>query len=91
MITAKEANKIAGIKTSVYLDFIESKIRESAEKGEHSIIIRENPYCNWLYGKFENLHKNEREAIDMLKINGFELKLHYVESQFVDIGLEIEW
>ena len=90
MITAKQAAEMAGPKAEEYLEFIEKKIIEAAEKQNHEVVIRDNPYCNWLYSSKSNLDE-VKKALRALNDNGFKVSLHYQENQFVDIGLKIEW
>ena len=91
MITAKQAAEMAGPKAEDYLEFIEKKIIESAEKQNRSVIIRDNPYCNWLYSDSGSSANEVKKALKIMKDNGFKLSLYYIESQFVDYGLKIEW
>ena len=91
MITAKQAAEMAGPKAEDYLEFIEKKIIEAAEKQNRSVIIRDNPYCNWLYSDSASSPTEVKKAIKIMHENGFKLSLHYVENQFVDIGLKVEW
>lgn len=90
MITAEQAAEMAGPKAEEYLAFIENKIIEAANAQKRQIIIRENPYCGWLFSSNKKSEEVER-AIKILKENGFKLDLHYSESQFVDMGLKVEW
>ena len=91
MITAKQAAEMAGPKAEEYLEFIEKKIVEAAEKQNREVVIRDNSYCNWLYGDSASLPTEVKKAIKIMHENGFKLSLHYVENQFVDIGLKVEW
>ena len=91
MITAKQAAEMAGPKAEDYLEFIEKKIIESTEKQNRSVIIRDKPYCNWLYSDSGSSANEVKKALKIMKDNGFKLSLHYVENQFVDYGLKIEW
>lgn len=49
MITAQQAAEMAGPKAEEYLAFIEKKLL-SLQNQEHEVIIRDTPYCDWLYG-----------------------------------------
>ena len=91
MITAEQAAEMAGPKAEEYLEFIEKKIVEAAEKQNREIIIRDNPYSNWLYGSGKSNPDEVKKALKVLSDNGFKVSLHYQENQFVDIGLVIEW
>lgn len=90
MITAEQAAEMAGPKAEEYLEFIEKKIIEAAEKQNREVVIRDNPYCNWLYGSEPN-RDEVKKALKILSDNGFKVSLHYQENQFVDIGLAIGW
>lgn len=90
MITAEQAAEMAGPKAEEYLEFIEKKIIEAAKDQNREIIIRDNPYRNWLYGSKPNPDE-VRKALKTLSDNGFKVSLHYQENQFVDIGLKVEW
>ena len=91
MITAEQAAEMAGPKAEEYLEFIEKKIIDAAKNQIRGIIIRDNPYCNWLYGSSKSNPGEVRKALKALSDNGFKVSLHYQENQFVDIGLKIEW
>ena len=91
MITAKQAAEMAGPKAEDYLEFIEKKIIESTEKQNREVIIRDKPYCNWLCSDFSSSANEVKKALKIMKDNGFKLSLYYIESQFVDYGLKIEW
>jgi hypothetical protein len=91
MITAQQAREISGPDAQVYLDFIEKKIKEAAEKKKFEVIISENPYARWLYSE-RDLSDQPKKAIKILRDNGFKVDLYYSEgSQFVDMGLRINW
>ena len=91
MITSEQAAELAGPKAEEYLEFIEKKIIESAKQQKREVVIRDNPYCNWLYGRSESNPSEVKKALKILSDNGFKVSLHYQENQFVDIGLVIGW
>lgn len=91
MITAKEAYEIANPMFDVYVEFLDKSIREAAEKGETYVLIRQSPYCGWLYDERKLEDKDAKKVIALLRENGFKLGLYYQELQLVDIGLEISW
>ena len=91
MITAKKAAEMAGPKAEEYLEFIEKKIIEAAKGQNREVIIRDNPYCNWIYGSRASNPEEARKALKALSDNGFKVSTYYQENQFVDIGLKIEW
>ena len=90
MITAKQAVELAGQGADEYLAEIESKIRFAAKSGKRELIIRDQPYANWLYPKLEP-GCVAAEVVNVLNKNGFKVTLHYAEMQFLDIGLKITW
>lgn len=89
MITAKQAYDLARPNYDEYVKFIEQKITEAATLGKTAVIIREAPYCYWLYNREKP--KDVENVLKLLDDNGFRYKLHYYEGQFVDIGLHIFW
>lgn len=68
---------------------IEKIIKEKAEKGSTSVIIREQPYSDYLMYSSDN--PVSKIVVDTLRKNGFDVDLFYYEGQFVDYGLRIEW
>ncbi|EKO3565466.1 TPA: hypothetical protein ACMDOB_001829 [Vibrio metschnikovii] len=90
MITAKEAYALSGPDTSDYLSFLEDKILSAANNKAKQITIRELPYAQWLYDE-NSLSQAEKDALRVLRENGFKVSLYYKELQFVDMGLVIAW
>ncbi|MHB1630650.1 MAG: hypothetical protein ACYCQL_00335 [Acidithiobacillus sp.] len=90
MMTATEARELAGPNADEYLKEIEVYIREAATRKERSVIIRKNPYASWLYDE-RDMSPEARIAVNKLREAGYTVLLYYVELQFVDMGLEIEW
>ena len=90
MITAKQAYDLARPNYDDYVKFIEQKIVEAASNGKTTVIIREVPYRDWLYGS-DKKPKEVEDVLKLLKANGFQYKLYYNECQFVDTGLQIFW
>ncbi len=90
MITAKEASELSGPSVKDYTAEIEKHIKAAAGKKEKQCIIREKPFADWLYHEKE-CSPAAKGALKVLRDNGFELDLYYVEGQFVDIGLRIKW
>ena len=90
MITAQEARELSGPSAQEYLEFIEQRIRKAAENKALETVIRERPYCDWLYSE-KDLPSEPRKALEALRENGFSVTLYYYEGQFVDIGLRISW
>lgn len=63
-------------------------IEVAARKGEKSIILR-SPSI-WSDEAYQDSH-NWRQACTIFREFGFNVKMHYVESQFVDIGTLVSW
>jgi gp48 len=92
MISAKEAYDIATPKLDEYREFLDKKIREAANKGETSVIVRESPYDMWLYIETELDDRDAKRCIKELRDLGYTVSHFYKEgSQFVDVGLFIDW
>ena len=90
MITAEEARQLSGPSAEDYLNELDPLIRKAAINKEREIIIRKNPYAEWLYDE-KDLSPEARRAVGLLRDAGYKLSLYYVELQFVDMGLQIEW
>ncbi len=90
MITAAEARELAGPTAEEYLKEIEVFIREAATKKQRSVVIRKNPYAGWLYDE-KDASVEAKLVIKQLRDVGYSVSLHYVELQFVDMGLKISW
>lgn len=96
MITAEQARELNPKgRIEEYKTFLEKRIREAALNGEDFVLIRNEPYSNWLGNgqKLDDL--DDRAAVEVLKElrqNGFDLKyFQYDGSQFSDYGMEISW
>lgn len=90
MIKAQEARELATDYVQLYCDELEKLIRKAAEDKNFEVVVRKNPYSEWL----KNGHpedKNARETIEILQKNGFRVSYFYEERQFVDTGLKISW
>ena len=90
MINAAEARELAGPTAEEYLKEIEVLIRDAATKKQRSVIIRKKPYAGWLYDE-KDTPQEAKIALQQLRGAGYSVSLHYVELQFVDMGLEISW
>lgn len=91
MITATEARKLSESDLETHLKFIEDKIKSACKSCETEVIVRDNPYCWWLYSGTNNLSIAEKKTLTALEEAGFHLELHYEERQFADVGLKISW
>ena len=90
MLTAAEARELAGPTAEEYLKEIEVFIRDAATKKQRSVTIRKNPYAGWLYNE-KDMPLEAKIAVKKLRDAGYSVSLHYMELQFVDMGLEISW
>lgn len=91
MITAQEAYDLARPNYDKHIEFLNNKIKEAAKQNKVKIIVREQPYRDWLYST-EKIGKEEKEVINSLKTRGFSISFYYREDiQFVDCGLVISW
>jgi predicted ABC-type ATPase len=90
IITAHEARELAVPTPEEYLRILDDKIREAAARKERCVIIRDNPFASWLYDE-KTLSKDAKSVLSELKAAGYTVSLHYLELQFVDMGLEIAW
>lgn len=90
MITAEQARLLSGPSAEEYLELISKRIEAAANEKKREVIIRDNPYADWLYNE-KTMIPVARKVVDGLRKNGFEVKLYYNELQFVDMGLWIKW
>lgn len=92
--TAAASAKISKLKhtptVSEHLDRISKEITRASLEGEFEVILREEPYCYWLYGT-KPREEISQQAIQEIRSLGYNVSLHYNASQFVDIGLKISW
>lgn len=92
--TAAASAAIAKLKhtptVAEHLDKIAKEISKASLEGEFEIILREDPYCYWLWGT-KPREENSQQTIQELRSLGYDVSLYYKESQFVDIGLKISW
>lgn len=92
--TAAASAKLAQLKhtptVSEHLDRISKEITRASLEGEFEIILREEPYCYWLYGT-KPREEISQQAIQELRSLGYNVSLYYNASQFADIGLKISW
>ena len=92
MITAKEAKEMATpVEAEKHLTELSEAIKRAAKRGDTSLTIRKQPYANWAYSLNDDGCSTKKAVFKKLRDNGFNLKTYYKESQFVDIGLIIEW
>ena len=93
MITAEQARKLnTKGRIEEYKSFLEKRIQEAALSGNDYVLIRNEPYSNWL-GNVQKL--DDRAAVEVLKElrqNGFSVNyFQYDGSQFSDYGIKISW
>lgn len=90
MIKAKEAALKSGPLCNEYLAEIEKLILKACGERKRLIIIRDKPYCYWMYSPIVKSNE-ELKALKELENLGYKVSEHYEERQFVDIGLIIKW
>lgn len=93
MITAEQARELNPTgRIEEYKSFIEKRIREEALSGNDYVLIRNEPYSNWL-GNGQKL--DDKAAVEVLKElhqNGFSVNyFQHDGSQFSDYGIKISW
>lgn len=92
MISAKDAYIMAAPKLDEYRLFLDKKIREAAENGETSVIVREDPYHMWLYDESRLEDMDAKRCVRELRDLGYAIKqLYRTDVQSVDVGLIIDW
>jgi gp48 len=92
MISAKDAYALAAPKLDEYRSFLDSRIREAAERGMASVTVREDPYNMWLYNETALEDMDAKRCIRELRELGYSLKqLYRSDSYFADVGLIIDW
>lgn len=92
MISAKDAYALAAPKLDEYRSFLDSRIREAAERGMTSITVREDPYNNWLRNETTLDDMDARRCIRELRDLGYAIEqLYRTDVQSVDVGLIIDW
>lgn len=89
IITAEEARELTGPSTEECLEIIDKHIRQAAQDKKTSLILRDKPFCDWLY---EETSEKGKLIIEKLKLAGYKVELHYIDGrQFTDYGLKISW
>ena len=71
MISAKDAYALAAPKLDEYRSFLDSRIREAAERGMTSVTVREDPYNNWLRNETTLDDMDARRCIRELRDLGY--------------------
>lgn len=94
MITADEARELSGVdpeKLKAHLEYIDYCIRLAADKHLREVIIRDQPYANWVYDR-QGRDITAKEVVKTLETNGFDISCYYkVHSVACDIGMWIKW
>lgn len=92
MITAKDAKLMSSEKgVDEHLAVIEGMIREACRKKKCEVIMRGQPYDRWIFSGEADRDSVARSVVAALRANGFAVRQHYEEHQFVDLGLHISW
>ena len=86
-ITADEARKLSGPTVQERVDEVYPKIREAATKGKRGIMLRDDFWGNGGYSST----KEWQQAVMILEGDGYKVGFFYKESQFVDMGTQVEW
>ena len=63
------------------------KTKEAAEKGKRGIMLRDDFWGNGGYSST----KEWQQAVMILEGDGYKVGFFYKESQFVDMGTQVEW
>lgn len=96
MITADQARELNPKgRIEEYKSFLEKRIREAALSGNDYVLIRNEPYSNWLGNLQKSDDSDDRAAVEVLKElrqNGFSVNyFQHDGSQFSDYGIKISW
>lgn len=89
LISAAEARKRSGKTVFEYLEEINSYILAATERGKHFIILH-GDYERWMYDGVKPGSVEEKVIVKLRDV-GYRVTEHYVEKQFVDMGLKISW
>lgn len=74
-----------------HLEFLKRAIVKACEEGFYKVIIRAEPYAQCLRNDNGCGNPALKQALLVLREEGFELSQFWEEHQFVDMGLEISW
>lgn len=74
-----------------HLEFLKKAIVKACEEGFYKVVIRDEPYAQCLRNDNGCGNPALKQALLVLREEGFELSQFWEERQFVDMGLEISW
>ena len=86
-ITAEEARKLAGPTVQEQVDIVYQMIREAATNGKRSINLHDGLWVNGGYSSTDEY----KQAVNMLKDDGFVVDFFYEERQFVNMYTIVKW
>lgn len=86
-ITAEQARQIAGPTVQERVDAVYPLIEEAAKNKKRSIHLHDE---FWAYDGYKGTHK-WKEAVALLKKDGYQVRFFYEERQFVDMYTIVEW
>ena len=86
-ITAAEARELAGPTVEERVDEVYPLIREAAQQGKRSLALTSK---FWTHCGYQGT-PDWREACELLRADGFEVKFFYEEQQFVNMYTIVKW
>jgi hypothetical protein len=87
MITAKEAQQLAGPTVQELCEFFDPYIREAATAKKRSVTVYHGQLENEAYGN-TGIWK---QFVEAMKGYGFDAELFYYDGQLVDMRITIKW
>jgi hypothetical protein len=90
MITAEQARELAGPTVEEYLKDISVYIEKAAKEQKREVIIRTQPYADWMYSE-SSAPEVAKQVLAELRKAGFTVEMYYDALQFVDLGMRIKW
>ena len=93
MITAEQARELNPFgNVEEHKNFLDKKIRDAALSGDSYVIVREEPYSEWLKNELHIKDKSALKVINELRQNGFSVRYYLLESACRSYsGLKISW
>ncbi len=86
-INAEEARKLAGPTVEDHVNEVYKKIRKAASEKKRQISLHDE---FWVYGGYHE-RTDYKEAVEILKKDGFTVNFFYEERQFVDMYTIVKW
>lgn len=93
MITAEQARELNPFgNVEEHKNFLEKKIKDAALSGDGYVVVREEPYSEWLKTEPHIKDKVALKVINELRENGFKVNFYFLESACRSYsGLKISW